>query len=173
MRNIVDNRGFTLVETMVALTIFAIVVTAVLTVYLQGYAGYLKNNQKIEVQEDLRIALNRISRDLRQANGDLKIFEQDGSLSSDGVGTGISFLIASGETVTYSYDQTDKEVEVKKGGSGSPQPIVSNIDGLEFQYNSAKKVVTIYIKGKKQNTTPPVLYEMSTKVQVRALNEDV
>lgn len=168
MSIITGNRGFTLVETMVALTIFAIVVTAVLAVYMQGYASYLENNQKIEVQEDLRIALNRISRDLRQAKSDLIIYKQDGSLANDGTGTKISFLTASGENVVYGYDPIDKEVEVKRFAAGNFQPVVSNIEGLEFQFNSDKKLVTIYIKGKKQNSNPPVACEMSTKVQARA-----
>ncbi|HPZ42544.1 MAG TPA: prepilin-type N-terminal cleavage/methylation domain-containing protein [Bacillota bacterium] len=169
MSQYTGNRGYTLVEAMVALTIFAIVVTAVLSVYLHGHASYLENNHKIEVQENLRIALNKISRDLRQAKSDLKIYKQDGSLSNDGTGTQISFLTASGEKVMYCYDQTGKEVELKIGATGSPQPVVSNIEGLEFQYNSDKKTIVIYIKGKKQNHNPPVACEMSTKVQVRAL----
>ena len=86
MSKFTDNRGFTLMETMVALTIFAILVTAVLTVYVQGYASYHANNQKIEVQENLRIALNRISRDLRQAKSGLIIYKQDGSPANDGTG---------------------------------------------------------------------------------------
>jgi prepilin-type N-terminal cleavage/methylation domain-containing protein len=163
-----DNRGFTLMETMVALTIFAIVVTAVLTVYVQGYASYHANNQKIEVQENLRIALNRISRDLRQAKSGLIIYKQDGSPANDGTGTKISFLTASGENIMYGYDPADKEVEVKRYAAGNFQPVVSNIEGLEFQFNSDTKLVTIYIKGIKQNSNPPVACEMSTKVQARA-----
>jgi prepilin-type N-terminal cleavage/methylation domain-containing protein len=162
------NKGFTLVEAIVSLTIFVLAVSAVLTVYLQGYAGYLENNQKIEVQEGLRIALNRISRDLRQAKSEPEIFKQDGSLSRDGTGSKISFLTASGETVTYSFDRRDRELEVRRGAAGSFQPVVSHIEDLEFQFDSDKKIVAIYIRGKKHNSNPPVVYEMKTKVQARA-----
>lgn len=168
MGKFTGNKGFTLVEAIVSLMIFVIALSTVLIVYLRGYSGYLKNNQEIEVQEGLRIALNRISRDIRQAKPELKIYKLDGSLSKDGTGSKISFLTANGETVVYSFDRQDRELEVKRGAANSFQPVVSHVDDLEFQFDCNKKTVTIYIRGKKHNSNPPVVYEMKTKVQARA-----
>ena len=164
-----DNRGITLVETIIALTIFLLVVTSVMVVYTNGYSSYILNNQRIEVQENLRIALNRMSRDIRQASEYITIYEQDENLSTDGSGPKIKFKNASGVVVEYSYDPSGKEVEVRKGTGGSPLPLASHIVGLEFQYDQGKKIVTILIQGQKASTNPPVVYELSTRVRARAL----
>lgn len=163
------DRGFTFIETMVALTIFSFAVAIVLLIYTKGYLSYVTENNKIEVQENLRISLNKMSADLRRASGYIKIYESDGSVSTDGTGPKIEFKDPSGEIVQYSFDQADKEVEVKKGSSGSPQPLASHIENLEFHYDQSKKIVTIVIKGEKENTNPPVIVDLSTKVLVRSL----
>ncbi len=164
-----DEKGFTLIEAMVALTIFAFVISTALLVYTNGYASYAKNNYKIEVQESLRIALNKMTRDIRQAE-EVTVCKQDGSPSPDNKGTGIKIKKGSGKIIEYSYDRKDREVEVTTGGN--PQPVVSYIESLEFQCDTEdgkSKVVTIIIKGKKENTNPPVVIELSTKVYPRAL----
>ncbi|GAB6275263.1 MAG: hypothetical protein STSR0004_21280 [Peptococcaceae bacterium] len=60
-----NQKGFTLIETIIALTILSFLVTAVLLIYAEGYLNYAKNNQKMEVQENLRFTLNKISREIR------------------------------------------------------------------------------------------------------------
>lgn len=154
-----NKKGFTLIEAMVALTIFAIVVTGVLWIYTNGYASYAKNNQKIEVQENLRIAMNKMSRNIRQATVCIDVY--------DG-GSRIEFVPAPGNNVSgYKLDSTEKEAEEKI--SGVYLPIASKIEDLKFQYDGAKKVVTIIIKGKPKNINPPVIIELKTEVQARAL----
>ena len=60
-----NQKGFTLIETIIALTILSFLVTAVLLIYAEGYLNYAKNNQKMEVQENLRFTLNKMSREIR------------------------------------------------------------------------------------------------------------
>jgi len=164
-----NNKGFTLIEVMVALTVFALVATGVLWIYVNGYISYAKNNQKIEVQENLRIALNKMSRGIRQATVCIDVYDKvkDGKPATSG--PMIKFGDLDGKIIQYSYDKTDREVEVKRGTEGSPEPIASCIENLEFQYDKIKKVVTIIIKGKPKNISPPVYIELKTEVQGRAL----
>lgn len=164
-----NSKGFTMVESMIALCIFTLVVGGVLLVYSKGQIEHIKNNHKTELQENLRIALNRISRDIRQARDYIVIYGPDGSPAADGRGTRIKFKNAGGDIIEYSFDGKDKELEVKRGPWGSPTPVASHIEGLEFQYDGAGKVVTVFIKGRKGNTDPPVVQELSTKVLARAL----
>lgn len=163
-----NEKGFCLLESLMALTILALVLSSVMLVHSRALAGHVRNNQNIELQENLRISLNRLSRDIRQARAYIYIYNQDGTPAADGRGPRIRYKNAAGEVVEYSYDSKDRELEVKRG-SGSPLPLASHIEGVEFQYDAARKVVTIYIKGKKTSGMQPVVQELSTRVQARAL----
>lgn len=57
-----DKKGYTLVEVMVAITIFAMIAASVALLYGRGYISYSQESQRIDVQESLRTAVNRMSR---------------------------------------------------------------------------------------------------------------
>lgn len=150
--NHMNNRGFTLIETIVAMTVFLVAVTSILYIYSNGYVSYIKNNNKIEAQENLRIALNKISRNIRQAERVTSV-----------TGTQITIEPVEGNNICgYRYDSNNKEVEVNAGGTYLP--IASNIVYLNFDYDSNNKVVTITVRGQKDNSD---VIEMNTKVQLR------
>ena len=159
---LINKNGFTFVETMVALTIFAFVMAVASLVYVKDYYNYAENNQKIEVQENLRFALNRMVRDIRQATVSLDVYDAGGNPSI--TGPKIKFLSSTGEVIEYGYDDSDKEIEVKRD-AGSPQPITSGtIKKLDFQRNENSEVITITVVGKKIYSGEIVL---STKVHLR------
>jgi hypothetical protein len=56
-----------MLEALVASTIFLIVMTAAYTVYDVGEAGYNRGTRKWDVQSQARVALERISREVRMA----------------------------------------------------------------------------------------------------------
>ena len=60
-------RGFTLIELMVSLTLGMIVLGAVVAVYVNSKRTFNVVSQRISMQQDARIALLQISRDLRMA----------------------------------------------------------------------------------------------------------
>ncbi|HAG10127.1 MAG TPA: hypothetical protein DCK76_01765, partial [Desulfotomaculum sp.] len=45
-----------MLETTVSMIVFSVVAAMVLFIYLNGFSDYTKNNRKIEVQENLRLA---------------------------------------------------------------------------------------------------------------------
>ncbi len=59
--------GFTLVEALVALSMFLIVLYAVYSVYDVGEANYQKSSRKWDVQSQARVALERMAREIRMA----------------------------------------------------------------------------------------------------------
>ena len=61
-------RGFTMLEALIASTIFLIVMAAVYTVYDAGEASYNRGTRKWDVQSQARLALERISREVRMAD---------------------------------------------------------------------------------------------------------
>ncbi|TYP53296.1 type II secretion system protein [Thermosediminibacter litoriperuensis] len=61
------ERGFTLVEVVVAVSIFSLVVGAALALYQQAVLSWHKDEARVDVQESLRIALERMSGEIRSA----------------------------------------------------------------------------------------------------------
>lgn len=164
-----DNKGYSLVEFVVSLTIFAVVISSAMLIYSRAYVNHVRAIQEVDIDENLRVALNRISRDIRQAAENVLVYKQDGSLAGDGRGTRIKFKSSTGVVIEYIYDQSDKELEVKRGVVDIPSPLASHIEWLEFHYDSNRKIVTIFIKGQRKISGLSVTRELSTKVQVRVL----
>ena len=145
-------KGFTLIETLVAVLVFFIVISSAGRIYTSAYAAYVKNSNKIEVQENMRFALKKMNRGLRQA---VRVVSCNGPE--------IIIEPAQGDNVYgYRYDPAQKEAEVNVGGVYLP--LASNITYLKFDYDPAGRVVAITIKGQKGDSA---VIEMSTRVQIR------
>ncbi len=59
--------GLTLVELLVTLAIIGFVITAVYTFYLSGLSGWKRSTDRMEYQQNARIAMDKMVRDLRYA----------------------------------------------------------------------------------------------------------
>lgn len=62
-----NQRGFTLVELIIVIGIFGIIMGAVYTLYLTHQRNAYSQEELIDVQQNLRIAMDMITRDLRMA----------------------------------------------------------------------------------------------------------
>jgi prepilin-type N-terminal cleavage/methylation domain-containing protein len=180
-KELFKKKGFTLVETMVATIIFALITTIILWIYTHGYFNYLTNNQKIEVQENLRIALNQISKEVRQAlplgSMDEKTKSNLALVSGENPPTKpiyvkendkkIVFVMADGneQKVICYYDDGHNEIQRSVNGSGN-NPIASYITRLKFQYDENSNIITITVKGEKLNSGEIC---NRTKIYLRAL----
>lgn len=146
------NKGFTLIETMAAAVIFLIVLSSALYVYSRLYSSYIRDKDKIEVQESVRIALKKISFGIRQAAGVVSYNDAQ-----------IVIAPAPGSNIYgYRHDPAQKEAEVNVGGVYLP--LASHIQFLNFAYDPENRVATITIKGEKGDSG---IVEMSTKVRLR------
>jgi prepilin-type N-terminal cleavage/methylation domain-containing protein len=146
------NKGFTIIETMAAVVIFLVVLSSALYVYSRMYASYVTDRDKIEVQENVRIAIKKISSGIRQAAA---VVSNNGSE--------IVLEPAQGSSIYgYRHDPVQKEVEVNVGGVYLP--LASDIQFLNFDYDVENRVATITIKGEKGDSGVVVT---STKVHIR------
>lgn len=147
------NRGFTLIETITAAVILLIVISAPLHVYSKMYASYARDKNKIEVQENMRIAIKKMSSGIRQAAGIASYSTSE-----------IVLEPAQGSNIYgYRHDPVQKEVEVNVGGVYLP--LASDIQYLKFDYDTENRVATINLKGARGDSG---VIEMSTKVRLRA-----
>ena len=61
------SRGFSLVELLVAMTIFGVMSTVILNLYVNVVRSTTSSEEVVEVQQGLRIALDQVARDIQMA----------------------------------------------------------------------------------------------------------
>ncbi|NLI11360.1 prepilin-type N-terminal cleavage/methylation domain-containing protein [Pelotomaculum propionicicum] len=151
------NQGFTLLETIVSITIFCFVFSAILFLQSSGFTFYVKVSNKVEVEENLRIALARMSRNIRDASSVSSVADNPPK---------IEIIPAAGNDVFgYRYDTSGKEIE--ESIAGTYLPIASHITFLQIKYAQNDRTVSITARGEKGNSG---VVEMSTKVLLRAIS---
>jgi prepilin-type N-terminal cleavage/methylation domain-containing protein len=62
-----NRKAFTLVEILTVVLLGSLIIMAAYTVYLASYKSYKKNTESSELTQNARIALERMSREIRQA----------------------------------------------------------------------------------------------------------
>ncbi len=145
-----DEAGFTLVEVMVAFTIFALLTTAVLFLFREGYRSYFQELDRQEVEADLRRALDRMSLRIREAEKVEYLNPRDPS-------AGIKVRLPNKEEYTYTYNSTRKELQEK--GQSVTGPVVTGAN-----FNVRGSAVSVELKGEKGNSGE---VKLSTQVIIR------
>jgi type IV pilus assembly protein PilW len=67
LRNLRNQHGFTLTELLVACAIIGFVMTGLLSILRTGQQSYLTGTNQVEAQQSLRLALLRMSNEIREA----------------------------------------------------------------------------------------------------------
>jgi prepilin-type N-terminal cleavage/methylation domain-containing protein len=156
MRDLVRNQcGFSLAELMVATAIIGIVMAGVFVVQRQGQQAYLLGSNRVETQQNARVAVDLMTRELRSAQ----------SVTALGSATDVTFLDQNGQTIRYAL----------LGGvltrivNGTPTALIGGVQTLAMTYYSvydvytatyttttvpsAVRVVKIYVLTKTEETT--------------------
>lgn len=91
-RSIRNQSGFTLAEMLVAMAVIGFVLGGILLLQQQGQQAYLFGSNRVEVQQNARVALERMARDLRAATSistaaatNLVFVSKDSSVSGNDV----------------------------------------------------------------------------------------
>jgi len=164
----VNEKGFLLVETIFAMLLTTVAIVIILMIYTNGYSSYIKQTDKIDVQENMRIAMNRMVRDIRQAS-EIPTITNSNNLPL-GAKDKISFDKMEYNSddvkkICYYYDSVDREIQKSVDGFGH-NPLASNIKSVLFDYSSSEKIVTITIVGNRGKSGDITL---STKVNLRLI----
>jgi prepilin-type N-terminal cleavage/methylation domain-containing protein len=175
------RQGMTMAEVLISAIIFSVVLAACYALLIAGSDSWETNEAKIELQQELRKAVDWIAQDLRQA-GSVSIT----NVPADGAWyTLITFRKASGvsggsvvwdtDATKYSLGGTDSAQLQRQVGSQTPRVIAQNFQSLQFRRQSASAdVVDVAMqaqkktpRGKNLTGKAAIQEDLSFKVHVR------
>jgi type IV pilus assembly protein PilW len=153
MRN--DSRGYTLVELLIAMSIAAILITAIYQVYQMRQSSELKQQLVVEMQENIRAAASLIKREIRMTGYDPAANDDESANTGiEKAGRGMikftfdydaDLTTEPDERITYGFagdKDADRDGIADSGdaslgratGNGPLIPIAENIQAIGFAY---------------------------------------
>ena len=140
-----NNKGFTLIEILVALALSGIVLTAIYTAYQSQHKTYIAQEAVAEMQQNLRAGMYLLTQEIRMAGYDPRGTTDAGIVAGDFDDDEIRFKKdsdsdgtiddASGEDVAYSlYSSGGIQKLGRKYPASNNMPVAINIDALDFVY---------------------------------------
>ena len=124
---IVNDRGFTLVELLVMLAVLAVILAAVLALQQQGQATLMIQAAKIEAQQNSRVALDLMTRELRSATAVTAIAASD-----------LTFVDQNTITIRYQLNSTNLD----RTENGVTTTLIAGVQALAFTYRDANDAAT-------------------------------
>ncbi len=143
-----NRKGITLIELLVALIVLGLTIAGIYRLFIAQTKAYTIQDQVVEVQQGIRVAMEILLRDLRMAG-----FDDDSPTSNISV---ITPLVVGDESIAVSYEydsntlytvsywrdsNTQKlfrqRIITKNDGTStteSPECILENVDQLSFRY---------------------------------------
>ena len=170
LRGFHDERGFTLTELLVACAMIGVVMAGLLSILQSGQQSYLTGSNQVEAQQSLRLAMLRVTGELRDAGycptctGGAPPFTALSSISATGFtiqndwnGDGISSTgtvnqvvtamdgatstVTRGERIVYALEGNNL-TRREMGVDAAGVPVVMNLAFLTFTYRDADGNVT-------------------------------
>lgn len=141
MRTRTDG-GFTLIELLVAMALFLVLGAITLTAIVTLSEGLDRERVTSDITSEARVALERMAREVRQAQrlenplpGSMKL-----SIDFDGNGV-VDGSLADPEVVTYAYDSVDDSIEMTatdpSGTTVTAALLAGQVKDLTFRYRSS------------------------------------
>ena len=155
---LVNASGLTLVEVLITVLVYSVVIAASYSVLTSGILTWQVNNVKVELQQELRKAMDWMMMDLRQAGAS----SIDDVAVSNTWSTVITFSIANGVSGGITTWTTDK-IKYYLGGTGgtllkrqygaATRDIAQNITVFQVRRPvSAPNTVEVNLQAQKQTT---------------------
>ncbi|MTI84182.1 MAG: prepilin-type N-terminal cleavage/methylation domain-containing protein [Firmicutes bacterium] len=129
-----SSSGFTLIEILLSLSLLGLFLVTILSIYQINVLTLGNELELMEMQDSLSVALNRMSREVRQA----KELHPDSNASS------IKIISFDTETIEYSLEGNTL---YRKKGHAVKQPVADKVHTLGFLYGP-QGLVEIKVTGK-------------------------
>jgi prepilin-type N-terminal cleavage/methylation domain-containing protein len=118
-----DQRGFSLSELLVVAAVLGLMLTGLVAVQMQGQQSYLIGAHRVEVQQNGRVALDLMIRELRSAQ----------AITTLTSGTDMTFVDENGVTLEYKLVGTT----LNRIAAGVTTPLIGGVQSLIMTYYSA------------------------------------
>lgn len=144
---LVDRRGLTLVEMMVAIAMFGVAMGVIFGFLTRSRRSYTDMSARVEYQQNVRGVLGLISREVRSAGCDpgeagFNVFPLADATSfqcrMDLDGDRVIEAVEPAEDVSYTYVPGNREL-LRDSGAGA-QVILRNVTAVDFRYFDAAGV---------------------------------
>lgn len=149
-----DERGFTLAELMISVAVLGLMMAGVFALQQQGQFAYLFVSGRVEVQQNARIALDLMVREIRSAQ----------SITDCATATQISFTDENGTAVTYALGGTSAPFVLLRSVPGVASPNDQLIGGVR------SLTITCYTSDAYTTTTTAASVR-SVKISVQTMTE--
>jgi type IV pilus assembly protein PilW len=152
MKSITKNsKGFTLIELVVAMALTAMVTAGIMAAYTSQLKSHVTQQQIVEMQQNLRTAMQHMEREIRMAG-----YDDSSRTSVAGVTTALANTFAftmdlnedgdvtdANERITYTLAaNTAGTLCLMRNTGGGNVPVAENIDVLNFVYLDRLRVPT-------------------------------
>ncbi len=137
-----NQSGFTLLEMLISSAIFAIVLFAIYTMHITSLDTSIRGVNKIEVQQNARVAKERMAREIRMAG-----YDPSSAIPLQGSPTAVQ--VATATTLTFIADVT---------GDGVSKRVTYQLQGTQLIRESASWVGGVW------TPTPPASSELADSV---------
>ena len=146
-----EDSGFTLIELLVTMILVGLVGTMVFTSVIATQRAAESSRQVNDLNEEARLVLNRMSRELREAKRITAVTNPMGpgysatddtsiTLQVDFNGNGtIEPTAADPEELTYFYDVSAQQLQLQAAGEALPV-LAANVSGFQVNFTSRKHV---------------------------------
>jgi prepilin-type N-terminal cleavage/methylation domain-containing protein len=118
-----DQRGFTLTELLIVIAILGMMLAGLVTVQMQGQQAYLIGSHRVEAQQNGRIALELMVRELRSAT----------LVTAIPSATDMTFVDENGNTIRYSLSGA----VINRTTGPVTTPLIGGVVTLNLTYFSA------------------------------------
>ncbi|MDA8234979.1 MAG: type II secretion system protein [Clostridia bacterium] len=150
-----DNAGFTLVEVLAVMAILGLVAALAGSLYLSAQKTWEVVTHREEVQQNLRLAMVRITNDIRKSSGDTV------TVDTTAVPNSLDMAVESG---VYSRYRVDSEDVLKRNGQPVTTPDMKIVGFYVYEDKiRGQKIFTVVLAGRKGQAG----FELQTKVSPR------
>lgn len=151
MPSIYNKNGFSLIELLIALALTSVVIITAGFMYFSGVKAWIKGENQLEIQQNLRIAMNTLYNEIRMADivdvyssgRKIKLHYNDTDLSDK----------------SYIFDPSLKELKLED----SKSTVAMYIEDLHFQYYNNLILISITTEAREGVTSRNYVFRINAR----------